>query len=51
VVVANKCDLEYERQVQPHGGSNSASALDLWTCRLVERRSAGVEQEATLRLL
>jgi GTPase SAR1 family protein len=24
VVVANKCDLEYERQVQPHGMSSSS---------------------------
>lgn len=29
VVVANKCDLEYERQVQPHGTSRILESVDI----------------------
>jgi GTPase SAR1 family protein len=28
VVVANKCDLEYERQVQPHGAFFNYTSFD-----------------------
>lgn len=41
VVVANKCDLEYERQVQPHGEFQQPVFLRQW---LTSIRGPGLGQ-------
>lgn len=48
IVVANKCDLEYERQVGGHGAFSPLSPATSQSQRLIQRLQRGVTSQSTL---